>query len=109
MLDKKLLLEKANAYYEKSYFLMEKDFMNMVKECEVAIPNSKVAIEAFKRGYEQGLTKGKEDAFKMKENADGCAGCAFYSTEPWEMPCKNCSRGNKDYWRAKRTLAEMEK
>ena len=101
MVDKKTLVEKGKSYYEKQYFLMEKDFMNMVKECEVAIPNSKVAIEAFKRGYEQGLAKGKEDAFRMKENADGCAGCAFDSTEPWEMPCRSCSRGNKDYWRGK--------
>lgn len=59
MLDEKVLLEKANAYYEKSYFLMEKDLLKMVEESIGTIPNSKVAIEAFQRGYEQGLSKGK--------------------------------------------------
>ena len=109
MLDEKLLVGKAKEYYKNSYFLMEKDFLKMVEKSKTNVPNSKVAIEAFQRGYEQGLAKGKEDAFSMKENADGCVGCAFESTEPWEMPCKHCSRGNKDYWRAKRTLEEMEK
>ena len=101
MVNKDTLIEKAEAHYEKNYFLMEKDFLNIVEESKTNVPNSKVAIEAFKRGYEQGLAKGKEDAFRMKENADGCVGCAFESTEPWELPCKQCSRGNKDYWRAK--------
>ena len=101
MLDEKVLVKKAKEYYKKQYLLLEKDFLKMVEESKSNIPNSKVAIEAFQRGYEQGLTKGKEDAFRMKENADGCVGCAFESTEPWEMPCKSCSRGNKDYWRGK--------
>lgn len=102
MFDERILIDKAKLHYEKNYFLMEKDFMKMVEESKVKVPNSKVAIEAFQRGYEHGLAKGKEDAFRMKENADGCVGCDFESTEPWEMPCKHCSRGNKDYWRAKR-------
>lgn len=102
MVDKKALVEKGKAYYKKQYFLMEKDFMKMVEECEVVIPNSKVAIEAFKRGYEQGLVKGKEDAFKMKENADGCVGCAFEDVNSWEMPCDKCCNNNKNYWREKK-------
>lgn len=101
MLDEKVLVKKAKEYYKKQYLLLEKDFMKMVEESYVKIPNSKVAIEAFQRGYEQGFDKGKEYAFRMKENADGCVGCGFESTEPWELPCKQCSRGNKDYWRAK--------
>lgn len=32
--------------------------------------------------------------------ADGCSGCAFITTEEWEMPCCKCKRGCKDYWRA---------
>lgn len=36
-----------------------------------------------------------------KENADGCAGCAFEDVEEWEMPCTKCSRNCKDYYRAK--------
>lgn len=39
----------------------------------------------------------------MKENADGCAGCAFEDVEEWEMPCRKCKRNNKDYWRRKRS------
>lgn len=35
-----------------------------------------------------------------KEQADGCTGCAFESTEEWEMPCAKCRRACKDYWRA---------
>lgn len=34
-----------------------------------------------------------------RENADGCAGCAFTSAEEWEMPCSRCKRNSKDYWR----------
>lgn len=109
MLDEKLLVEKAKEYYDKSYGLLEKDFLKMVEESKTYVPNSKVAIEAFQRGYSQGLTKGKEDAFKMKENADGCVGCAFEDVNSWEMPCDRCCNNNKNYWRAKRTLAEMEK
>lgn len=108
MVNKNTLIEKAKAIYEKSYFMVESDFMKLVEESTENIPNSKVAIEAFQRGYEQGLAKGEENAFRMKENADGCIGCSFENLEEWEMPCRKCSRGNKDYWRAKRTLAEMK-
>lgn len=31
--------------------------------------------------------------------ADGCSGCAFEHVEEWEMPCMNCKRNCKDYWR----------
>ena len=31
--------------------------------------------------------------------ADGCSGCAFESTEEWEMPCCKCKHNSKDYWR----------
>lgn len=34
-----------------------------------------------------------------KQNADGCIGCAFEDVEEWEMPCRKCKRGCKDYWR----------
>ena len=102
MVNKNILIENAKKHYKNNYFLMEKDFMKIVEESNGKIPNSKIAIEAFQRGYEQGLTKGKEDAFRMKGNADGCVGCSFESVEEWEMPCKNCSRGNKDYWRSKK-------
>lgn len=102
MFDERILIDKAKVHYEKNYFLMEKDFMKMVKESKVKIPNLKVAIEDFQRGYEQGLVKGKEEAFRMKENADGCVGCAFEDRNSWEMPCDKCSRNSKDYWRAKK-------
>ena len=38
---------------------------------------------------------------RMKENADGCKGCAFETVNEWEMPCAKCKRNSKDYWRAK--------
>lgn len=102
MIDEKLLVEKAKEYYKNQYFLMEKDFLKMVEESNGKIPNSKIAIEAFQRGYEQGLTKGKEDAFKMKENADGCVGCEYEDVKSWEMPCDRCCKNNKDYWTGKK-------
>ncbi len=57
--------------------------------------------EAYERGYEQGVIQGRVDARVMKENADGCAGCAFEYVEVWEPPCSKCKRNAKDYWRAK--------
>lgn len=102
MLDEKVLIEKAEAYYEKQYLLLKKDFMRMVEESIGTIPNSKVAIEAFQRGYEQGFTKGKEEAFRMKENSEGCVGCAFEDVNSWEMPCDRCCNNNKNYWRKKK-------
>ena len=33
-------------------------------------------------------------------NADGCTGCAYVTTEEWEMPCCKCKRGCNDYWRS---------
>lgn len=36
-----------------------------------------------------------------RQDADGCSGCAFETVEEWEMPCRKCQRGCKDYWRAK--------
>jgi hypothetical protein len=45
-----------------------------------------------------------DDLVEMKETieiteADGCKGCAFDSTNEWEMPCVKCKRNCKDYWR----------
>lgn len=31
--------------------------------------------------------------------ADGCVGCAYMSVEEWEMPCRQCTRNCRDYWR----------
>lgn len=38
----------------------------------------------------------------IKEDADGCVGCAFENVEEWELPCAKCMRNCKDYWRAKK-------
>lgn len=57
--------------------------------------------EAYMRGYAQGVIQGRADARAMKENADGCVGCAFEDAEEWEPPCSKCRRNAKDYWRAK--------
>ena len=62
---------------------------------------TKQETEAYDRGYAQGLIMGRADARVMKENADGCVGCAFDNIYPWELPCAHCKRNAKDYWRAK--------
>lgn len=56
---------------------------------------------AYDRGYAQGLIQGRVDARLMKENADGCVGCAFEHVEEWELPCVKCKRNCKDFWRMK--------
>ena len=33
--------------------------------------------------------------------ADGCWKCAFGGVDEWELPCRECKRNTKDYWRAK--------
>ena len=58
-------------------------------------------IEAYNRGFAQGLIQGRVDERVMKEDADGCTGCAFVSINEWEMPCAKCKRNSKDYWRTK--------
>lgn len=49
--------------------------------------------------YEEWYRKGLEDAYKQREDADGCTGCAFQDVDTWELPCRQCKRGCKDYWR----------
>lgn len=31
--------------------------------------------------------------------ADGCVGCAYMSVREWELPCVQCARNCRDYWR----------
>lgn len=50
----------------------------------------------------------QDDEAKEREQADGCQGCEFESTEEWEMPCAKCSRACKDYWRAKTWQTEKQ-
>lgn len=52
--------------------------------------------------YNLGFEVGKLKAFQMREDADGCVGCAFGDVESWQMPCERCARNCKDYWRAKK-------
>ena len=54
--------------------------------------------EAFMVGYEKGM----RDAVMMREDADGCKGCAFEDVESWQPPCTLCKRNHKDYWRSKK-------
>ena len=58
-------------------------------------------IEAYDRGFAQGVIQGRADARIMKENADGCVGCSFEDVEEWEPPCPKCKRNAKDYWRTR--------
>lgn len=34
-----------------------------------------------------------------QSEADGCMNCVFEGVEEWELPCRQCARGCKDYWR----------
>ena len=43
-----------------------------------------------------------------KQEADGCFACAFEKTEEWELPCRECKRNHKDYWRPKPYEGEEE-
>ena len=52
--------------------------------------------------FEAGYMQGTLDTFAMKEDADGCRGCAFEGVNSWEVPCHMCKRNTKDYWRAKK-------
>lgn len=36
-----------------------------------------------------------------REDADGCTGCKFTDVETWDLPCRECKRNSKDYWREK--------
>ena len=56
---------------------------------------------AYDTGYANGIKQGRDEAMLMKENADGCLGCAFEHVEEWELPCSKCKRNCKDYWRMK--------
>lgn len=47
--------------------------------------------------YAAAYTEGYNDGSNYTEL--GCEGCAFTSTEEWEMPCVRCKRGCKDYYR----------
>lgn len=94
MIDEKKLIENAKKHYEKSYFIRECDFVNIVEKSKVYQIMDKNEWEAYNKGY--------KDAMSMKENADGCVGCAFEDVNEWTMPCEKCKRNSKDYWRAKK-------
>lgn len=102
MLDEKLLIEKADRIFAKSYFMREGDFMQIIGETKEHAKFDKKEIDAYDKGYEYGLAQGKMDAAIMHDEACGCTGCAFEDVNEWEMPCAKCSRGCKDYWRAKK-------
>lgn len=38
-------------------------------------------------------------AYVERTEADACVECKYLSVEDWEMPCKECRRAKKDYWR----------
>lgn len=48
------------------------------------------------------------EAWIERAEADGCLGCAFEETEEWEMPCAECKRACKDYWRYKEADCDTE-
>lgn len=40
-------------------------------------------------------------AWTEQKDADGCVGCKFSDRPEWKMPCIDCKRNHKDYWRPK--------
>ena len=57
----------------------------------------------FIRDYVSHLRYANSELLKLvaRAEADGCKDCAFEDVEEWEMPCRECKRSRKDYWRAK--------
>ena len=47
---------------------------------------TKSETEAYNLGYLKGISRGIDSAMRMKENADGCSGCAFEDVESWQPP-----------------------
>ena len=76
--------------------------------CELLLSlRSEIRLEGtYMTDYEKGYERGRDEILAMKENADGCCGCAFEHVEPWELPCRKCKRNSKDYWRKKCDLDE---
>lgn len=37
--------------------------------------------------------------FIKQQQADGCTGCKYLHLEDWDMPCRECKRSHKDYYR----------
>ena len=69
-------------------------------QCSVAdlMEEPRLYFGLFKEGYDKGM----RDAVMMREDADGCVGCAFRDRDSWEMPCDKCKRNCKDYWRVEK-------
>lgn len=57
------------------------------------LPHSAYTVEAFE------TADAIMEKAQLKQEADGCQGCAFTDVEEWEMPCRKCQRSCKDYWR----------
>lgn len=38
-------------------------------------------------------------AWIERTEADACTECKYFGTEEWEMPCNECKRAKRDYWR----------
>lgn len=49
----------------------------------------KLRTAAHQAGFEKGYN----------QVSCGCVGCRYCDVEEWEMPCKECRRAKKDYWR----------
>ena len=68
---------------------------------ELEVLRKKAEQQEKDAAFMEGLALGKQQVLAIKENADGCVGCAFEDTESWQLPCSACMRNCKDYWRKK--------
>lgn len=67
---------------------------------EVDKPELMKALDYDRQQYELGFDHGSKYAHL------GCEGCAYESTEEWEMPCAKCRRACNDYYRRPAKEAE---
>lgn len=91
-------------YCEETHCQMWKGTLKELKKRQTE-HDKQIKAEAYQQGATD-MEKAKQIIIdnlreEIKLEADGCEGCAFITTEEWEMPCLKCKRNCKDYWRAK--------
>ena len=66
-------------------------------------------LKAYNQGFDVGYNHAIYKYERLKEDADGCEGCAFMSHYSWELPCSQCRRNCRDYWRSRKSVIEEGK
>lgn len=69
---------------------------NAIQKCIDVVENEITIVDVGEQRYREGM----RDAYRLRESAVGCSGCEYGDVEAWELPCRECSRNSKDYWKA---------